>query len=77
MLFAHEEFDHETVMFGRDKNRGLNAIVAIRNRNRGPAIGGCRMMDYPDEASAFTVVLRLSKGMTYKCAIGDIPFGGG
>ncbi|MEL6301550.1 MAG: Glu/Leu/Phe/Val dehydrogenase dimerization domain-containing protein [Pseudomonadota bacterium] len=77
MLFADEEFDHETVTFGRDEKRGLNAIVAIHNRSRGPAIGGCRMMAYPDETSALTDVLRLSRGMTYKCAIADIPFGGG
>ena len=77
MLFDHEEFEHESVIFGRDPERGLTAIIAIHNRARGPAIGGCRMLPYPDERSALTDVLRLSKGMTYKCAIGDIPFGGG
>lgn len=77
MLFSHKEFDHESVIFGRDRKAGLTAIIAIHNTHRGPAIGGCRMMSYSDEASALTDVLRLSKGMTYKCAIGDIPFGGG
>lgn len=76
-LFEHPEFEHETVTFGADSRTGLRAIIAVHNTSRGPAIGGCRMMPYPDEASALTDVLRLSKGMTYKCAIGDIPFGGG
>ncbi len=77
MLFNHDEFDHESVTFAHDPDTGLKAIIAVHNRRRGPAIGGCRMMAYPDEISALTDVLRLSKGMTYKCAIGDIPFGGG
>ncbi len=77
MLFSHVEYDHELVVFGQDPATQLQAVIAIHNSNRGPAIGGCRMMPYPDEASALTDVLRLSRGMTYKCAIGDIPFGGG
>ncbi len=77
MLFQHPDYEHETVLFGQDPGSGLKAIIAVHNRRRGPAIGGCRMMAYPDESSALTDVLRLSKGMTYKCAIGDIPFGGG
>lgn len=77
MLFQHPDYEHETVLFGQEPGSGLKAIIAVHNRRRGPAIGGCRMMAYPDEASALTDVLRLSKGMTYKCAIGNIPFGGG
>ena len=64
MVFSHQEFDHEVVVFGRDPASGLTAIIAIHNRSRGPAIGGCRMMAYPDEQSALTDVLRLSRGMT-------------
>jgi leucine dehydrogenase len=43
----------------------------------GPAIGGCRLFPYAKEIDALTDVLRLSKGMTYKNALGDLPFGGG
>ncbi|MEM1141973.1 MAG: Glu/Leu/Phe/Val dehydrogenase dimerization domain-containing protein [Pseudomonadota bacterium] len=77
MIFDHSENEHETIVFGQDKASGLRAIIAIHSRARGPAIGGCRMRAYPDDHSALTDVLRLSKGMSYKCAIGDIPFGGG
>ncbi|MGH6947345.1 MAG: Glu/Leu/Phe/Val dehydrogenase dimerization domain-containing protein [Kiloniellales bacterium] len=78
MLFAHPEFDgHEEVVFGHDPKSGLNAIVAIHNRNRGNALGGCRMWPYACEAEALTDALRLSRGMTYKSALANLPFGGG
>lgn len=76
-MFSHPEFEHELVVFHEDHETGLKAIIAIHNSNLGPAIGGCRMMSYASDADALTDVLRLSKGMTYKCAIAGIPFGGG
>jgi leucine dehydrogenase len=77
-LFAHPEFDgHEKVLFGCDAESGLKAIVAIHNSSRGPALGGCRFWSYADEGEAVTDVLRLARGMTYKSALADLPFGGG
>ena len=77
-IFAHPEFDgHERVVFGHDAASGLRAIIAIHNTHRGPALGGCRMWPYASEAEALTDVLRLSRGMTYKSALADLPFGGG
>lgn len=76
-LFNDAEFEHECVAFCHDAEAGLRAVIAIHNSNLGPAIGGCRMSPYPTERAALTDVLRLSKGMTYKCAIAGIPFGGG
>ena len=77
-LFAHPEFDdHEQIVFCRDADSGLKAIIAIHSLNRGPALGGCRMWPYGDEAEALTDVLRLSRGMTYKSALADLPYGGG
>lgn len=76
-IFSHPEFDHESVHLCEDRATGLRAIVAIHNRNLGPAIGGCRLKPYASVEEAMTDVLRLSRGMTYKCAIGGIPFGGG
>jgi leucine dehydrogenase len=51
--------------------------VALHNTALGPAFGGCRMYPYADEALALTDVLRLSRGMTYKAAICELPYGGG
>ena len=52
-VFGHHEFDgHEQVVFCHDPASGLKAIIAIHNTNRGPALGGCRMWPYADEAAA-------------------------
>jgi leucine dehydrogenase len=77
-LFTHHEFDHhEQVVFCHDQASGLRAIIAIHNTHRGPALGGCRMYPYASEEAALNDVLRLSKGMTYKSAIANLPLGGG
>ena len=77
-VFSHPDFDgHERVLFGHDPKSGLKAIIAIHNTNRGPALGGCRMWPYASEAEALKDVLRLSKGMTYKSALANLPLGGG
>lgn len=77
-LFTHREFDaHEQVVFCHDPASGLRAIIAIHNTKLGPAVGGCRMWPYATEEEALTDALRLSRGMTYKSALADLPFGGG
>ncbi|MFQ5467243.1 MAG: Glu/Leu/Phe/Val dehydrogenase dimerization domain-containing protein [Kiloniellaceae bacterium] len=77
-IFDHPEFDdHEQVVFCRDREAGLKAIIAIHNMARGPALGGCRMWPYGSEAEAVTDALRLSRGMTYKSALAELPYGGG
>ena len=77
-VFEHPEFDaHEQIVFCNDKKSGLQAIIAIHNVNRGPALGGCRRWAYATGEEALTDVLRLSRGMTYKAALAELPFGGG
>ena len=77
-VFTHPEFDqHEQVVFCHDPASGLNAIIAVHNRHRGPALGGCRMYPYADDQAALTDVLRLSKGMSYKSALAGLDLGGG
>ncbi len=68
---------HEQIIFGSDRQSGLRCIVAIHDTRRGPALGGCRMRDYASDDEAVKDALRLSRGMTYKAAIADLPFGGG
>ena len=55
----------------------FHAIVAIHNVNLGPALGGCRVIDYKDRDSHLRDALRLSKGMTYKNALAGLKAGGG
>jgi leucine dehydrogenase len=69
--------DHEQVILFHDRESGLKAIVAIHDTTLGPAIGGCRMWPYASEDEALTDALRLAKGMTYKAAMADLPYGGG
>ncbi len=77
-MFAHPDFDqHEQVVYARDPASGLQAIVALHSTALGPAFGGCRMWPYRAEADALADVLRLSRGMTYKAAICNLPYGGG
>ncbi|GIO26535.1 Leu/Phe/Val dehydrogenase [Ornithinibacillus bavariensis] len=68
---------HEQVVFCNDPTTGLQAIIAIHNTTLGPALGGTRMYPYASLEDALNDVLRLSEGMTYKCAAADIDFGGG
>ncbi|MFD0049830.1 Leu/Phe/Val dehydrogenase [Actinomycetes bacterium NPDC127524] len=69
--------EHEQLVFCNDPDSGLKAIIAIHNTTLGPALGGCRTMPYQSFDAALNDVLRLSKGMTYKCAAADVDFGGG
>ncbi|WP_223070102.1 Leu/Phe/Val dehydrogenase [Paenibacillus caui] len=67
----------EELLFVQDPATGLKAVVVVHNTLAGPALGGCRMWDYASEEEAVQDALRLSKGMTYKSAISDLPYGGG
>lgn len=69
--------DHEVVHCVRDHASGLTAIIAIHSTHRGPAAGGTRFWHYADGEAAIRDALRLSRGMSYKNALADLPAGGG
>lgn len=69
--------EHEQVHFFQDDESGLNALIAIHNTTLGTTLGGCRMWPYDTFETAVKDVLRLSAGMTYKCAMAGLPVGGG
>jgi leucine dehydrogenase len=52
-------------------------MVAVHSTQRGPSLGGCRMWTYDDARQAVRDVLRLSRAMTLKAAVADLPLGGG
>lgn len=60
-----------------DPQLGLHAIVAIHSLERGPAIGGCRFIEYDSTDDALQDAMRLARGMTYKAAISGLDHGGG
>ncbi|MGE0408968.1 MAG: Glu/Leu/Phe/Val dehydrogenase, partial [Amphiplicatus sp.] len=65
------------VMHFRDEARGLDAIISVHDATLGPGCGGCRFRAYATFEEALDDVKRLSRAMTYKNAMGGIPFGGG
>ena len=77
-IFSHPDFDdHEGVYSFSDPASGLKTFIAVHNTNRGPASGGTRFWEYTNDAEALTDVLRLSRAMSYKNAMAEIPLGGG
>ncbi len=69
--------DHEGVHFFRDPGSGLSAIIAVHSTHLGPAAGGVRFWHYEDSTRAITDALRLSRGMSFKNAMANLPMGGG
>lgn len=75
---SHPSFDgHEDVVAVGDDALGFAGFVAIHSTALGPAAGGCRIWTYESEDAALTDALRLSRGMTYKNCMADLPLGGG
>ena len=72
-----EKSKTEQIIFNYNKETGLKAIIAINDTTLGPAMGGCRMLDYETTDDALTDVIRLAVGMTQKCSIAGANYGGG
>jgi leucine dehydrogenase len=70
-------YDFGEVHFRLDKASQLKAIVAIHDSRLGPALGGCRFIEYDTDDAAYEDALRLARGMTYKAAITGLAHGGG
>ncbi|MEL6370999.1 MAG: Glu/Leu/Phe/Val dehydrogenase dimerization domain-containing protein [Pseudomonadota bacterium] len=65
------------VVAASDPASNLSAIVSVHDATLGPGCGGTRMRAYASFDEALEDVKRLSRGMTFKNALGHIPFGGG
>src|SRR6478735_5446778 len=77
-LFGHlSTYDYGEIHFRLDKATGLRSIVAIHDTRLGPALGGCRFLQYDTDEAALIDALRLARGMTYKAALAGIAHGGG
>lgn len=75
---AMPEFNnHKMISFFCDKKTGLKGFICVHNNNLGSATGGTRYFKYDTEEDALRDGLRLSMAMTYKCALADVPYGGG
>jgi len=76
-IASHHEFNHEKVYYYEDSKIGLKSLIALHDSSKGPAIGGCRFKPYDSFEAGLNDVLRLSRGMTEKNGVAQIPFGGG
>ena len=71
-----DELEFGELHFQVDPDIDLRAVVAIHSLERGPAIGGCRFIEYDSTDEAARDVMRLAQGMTYKAALSKLPHGG-
>ena len=72
-MVNYDSFGPETIFEVHNPKVGMRGFVVIDNTSLGPAKGGIRM------TPTVTVdeVARLARAMTWKCALADLPFGGG
>ncbi len=77
-VFAQaDEYPFSSLHFSHESRSQLKAIIAIHSTDSGPALGGTRLIHYPDTHTALQDALRLARGMTYKSAINHLAYGGG
>lgn len=63
--------------FKVDPETGMRAMIAIHSTKLGPALGGCRFIEYTNTAAALKDAMRLARGMSFKAASVNLPLGGG
>jgi leucine dehydrogenase len=56
---------------------GVTGVIAIHSTALGPAAGGCRFWHYASKEDLARDAARLARGMSYKNAMAELPFGGG
>jgi leucine dehydrogenase len=69
--------EHEKVALWSVPSANYRGIIAIHSTALGPAVGGTRIWNYASDQAATLDALRLSRAMSYKNAMADLPFGGG
>jgi leucine dehydrogenase len=69
--------EHERVVECIDPAASYHAIIAIHSTVLGPAVGGSRLWSYDSTDATLADALRLSRGMTLKCAAAGLDLGGG
>ncbi len=69
--------DHKMVSFISDSSTGLRGFIAVhRGDLRRPSFGATRFWKYASEGEALRDALRLSRIMSYKLALANLPYGG-
>ncbi len=77
-FFDHmAQHDHEQAIAFQNNATGLRGFLAIHDTTLGPALGGVRIWRYASDAEALADALRLSRAMTNKASLAELPCGGG
>jgi leucine dehydrogenase len=69
--------DYEQVIAIQNRASGLRGFLAIHDTTLGPALGGIRLWRYASEEEGLADALRLSRAMTLKASLAELPAGGG
>jgi leucine dehydrogenase len=78
VIVGNAEYDgHERVIVLGADVLGVPAVIAVHRTVEGRSGGGVRFRPYASEDDAVTDALRLSRAMSYKMALADVPIGGG
>lgn len=72
-----QDYEFGEIYFKNCQRTGMQAIIAIHSTKLGPALGGCRFVNYDSTEQAIVDALRLGQGMSYKAAMANLPLGGG
>jgi len=72
-MVEFDQFGPEKILEVYDPKTGMHGFTVIDNTALGPAKGGIRMTP----TVTIDEVARLARAMTWKCALADLPFGGG
>jgi len=72
---AGHDLEHLRVVW--DRASRAQVLVAVHDTRLGPAHGGIRRWAYESVAAAQRDVVDLARAMTWKCALAEVPAGGG
>ena len=69
--------DYSELHILQDPTIDLQAVICLHQQNRGPALGGCRFIEYNSLEAAILDAIRLSKAMLHKAIMSHLPHDGG
>lgn len=69
--------EYEQIQILADPEGSVLAFLVVHDTRLGPAFGGIRRREYPTPLAALEDAMRLAAAMTFKCAVHDVPGGGG
>ena len=68
--------EHENILYIKDKQTGLKAVIAIHDTTLGAAFGTVNIQQYDQVNKAFEDVIKYSRSATYKAALAGLSIGG-